>query len=356
MPAAQYRHHACRITDDLIYKGYRTIFLENELVRVGVLLDKGADIFQFLHKPTDTDFLWRSPQGLIARDKFLTTRASASGSFLDSYHGGWQEILPGGGPMDYAGAEIGLHGEVTFLGWECDILEDTPERVSARLSVNCVRTPLRLERMLTLEHGKPALFIKETLHNLSPQTIDFMWGHHPAFGSPFLQEGVKLFVPAVKARAHTPKFAASGLLEPGVEFPWPLGRSASGDEIDLSAIKGPDGGFAELIYLSELREAWYALINPKSDVGFGLAWDKNVMPYLWFWLVYGRAPGYPWWDNAYVIALEPWTSIPNNLNLALESGTQATLKGGEAITFTCTATAFTRREKVKRVEISGEVE
>src|SRR5512139_1370193 len=150
MTAAHYRHHACRITDDLLYKGYRTIFLENELLRVGILLDKGADIFQFLHKPSDTDFLWRSMQGLIRRDRFTATRASSSGAFLDSYHGGWQEILPGGGPVDYAGAELGLHGEVTHLGWDYEILEDTPECVSVRLSVECIRAPLRLTRTMSL--------------------------------------------------------------------------------------------------------------------------------------------------------------------------------------------------------------
>lgn len=341
--------------DDLFYKGHRTIFLENELIRVGVLLDKGADIFQFLYKPTDTDFLWRSPQGLIRPDRFTSTRASSAGTFLDSYHGGWQEILPGGGPVDYAGAELGLHGEVTHLGWECDILEDRPERISIRLSVNCIRTPLHLERTMTLERGAPHLFIEETLENNSPQQIDFMWGHHPAFGAPFLQDGVRLFIPAGKGRAHDPKFTASSVLEPGMEFEWPIAPAINGSSVDFSTTKGPDGGFAELIYLSELREAWYALLNPKTGVGFGLAWDKKVMPYLWFWLVYGRAPGYPWWDNAYVIALEPWTSIPNNLNIALESGTQAILKGGEKITFSCTAVAFAGLREVNRVGIRGEV-
>jgi galactose mutarotase-like enzyme len=349
MPSAKYRHHACRIMDDLVYKGHRTIFLENELIRVGVLLDKGADIFQFQYKPTDTDFLWRSSQGLIRPDRFTTTRASSAGSFLDFYHGGC-------GPVDYAGAELGLHGEVTHLGWECDILEDCPERISIRLSVNCIRTPLHLERTMTLEQGAPHLLIEETLENLSPEQIDFMWGHHPAFGAPFLQDGVRLFIPAGKGKAHDPKFTASSVLEPGMEFDWPIAPAIDGSSVDLSTTKGPDGGFAELIYLSELREAWYALLNPKTGVGFGLAWDKKVMPYLWFWLVYGRAPGYPWWDNAYVIALEPWTSIPNNLNIALESGTQAILKGGEKITFSCTATAFAGLKEVKRIGINGEVE
>ena len=150
MPAAANRHYGCRITDDLIYKGLRTLFLENDLVRVGVLLDKGADIFQFLHKPTDTDFLWRSPNGIV-NPGTLPGAASYGGSFLDFYHGGWQEILPGGGPVDYRGAELGLHGEVTHLGWDCEHpRRPAKTRLRCGLSVNCLRTPFRLERTMRL--------------------------------------------------------------------------------------------------------------------------------------------------------------------------------------------------------------
>ncbi|MGL4647841.1 MAG: hypothetical protein ACRC1H_00430, partial [Caldilineaceae bacterium] len=112
---AAYRHFGCRILDDLSYKGLRTLFLENDLLRIGILLDKGADLFTFLHKPTDTDFLWRSPLGLRDPRRATPTSALSSGAFLDTYHGGWQECLPGGGPYAAQGAEIGLHGEVTHL-------------------------------------------------------------------------------------------------------------------------------------------------------------------------------------------------------------------------------------------------
>jgi galactose mutarotase-like enzyme len=354
MSNAQYRHYACRITDDSIYKGMRVLFIENDLLRVGVLLDKGADIFQFLHKPSDTDFLWRSPQGLKRPDRFEATRASAAGAFLDSYHGGWQEILPGGGPVDYRGAELGLHGEVTHLGWEYEILEDTPECVSVKLLVECIRTPFRLTRTMTLRLGTPILFVDEELTNMSPETQDFMWGHHPAFGAPFLKNGLRLFIPAGRAQVHTPKFSASGILEPGLEFDWPVTSLGQG-ELDLSCVPGTDAGFAELLYLKDLSAGWYAILDPDKRIGIGLSWPKEIFPYLWFWLVYGKAPGYPWRDRTYCIALEPWPSIPNDLNQAIQQGTQAQLRGGETLKVSITASVITGMDTVNNIDISGTV-
>jgi galactose mutarotase-like enzyme len=355
MTPAQYRHFGCRITDDLLYKGMRTIFLENDLLRVGILLDKGADIFQFLYKPADVDFLWRSPQGLVPPSHFTATRASASGAFLDSYHGGWQEILPGGGPVDYRGAELGLHGEVTNLGWEYTILEDRPDCTSVRLSVDCIRTPLRLERVMRLETGRPTLFIDETLTNTSPEELDLMWGHHPAFGAPFLREGVRLFVPAGEAQVHSPRFAESGLLEPGASFPWPLAPT-NGSAIDLSCVPGLQAGFAELLYLKNLSGGWYAVLDPQKKVGFGLSWPTEIFPYLWFWMVYGRAPGYPWWNRVYVIALEPWTSIPNSLDQALQTGAARHLKGGEQLNVSLTASAIAGLDRIHHINPNGSIE
>ena len=81
------------------------------------------------------------------------------------------------------------------------------------------------------------------------------------------------------------------------------------------------------------------------------------MPYLWFWLVYGRAPGYPWWDRAYVIALEPWTTIPNQLDRRIESGTQAHLKGGERTHLYLHCDLPSQGgDQVNHIDIHGEIE
>ena len=102
------RNYGCRISDSWTYRGLRTAVLENELLRVVVLIDKGADVYEFLHKPTDTDFVWRSPWGVRDPSKFVPTTGSHAELWLDQYEGGWQTVLPGGGfPSEYGDAAPG---------------------------------------------------------------------------------------------------------------------------------------------------------------------------------------------------------------------------------------------------------
>ncbi len=344
MSRAAYRHHGCRITDEITYKGFRTIFLENDLLRVGILLDKGADIYSLIYKPTDTDFLWVSPLGLVDPRQAHPTNSLSSGLFLDTYHGGWQEIFPGGGPANYRGAELGLHGEVAQLGWDYEIVVDSPAEIAVRFSVDCIRTPFQLERTLRLELGNPTLLIDETVTNKSPDEQFFMWGHHPALGEPFLQKGTRIVLPPCNGEVHSPSFAESSKFSPGSDFVWPLIRDINGKELDLSTCPGIEGGFADLIYLKDFQDGWYKVIHPDQPLGIEIRWDKSVFPYLWFWMVFGNAPGYPWWDRVHVIALEPWSSMPNNLDKAIERNTQSVLKGGGSRTVSLTARVISGNE------------
>lgn len=354
MAKAENRHFGCRITDDLVYKGLRTVFIENSAIKVGILLDKGADLFQFIDKKTDTDFLWRSPSGIIDPGKYRETIANSSGSFLDFYHGGWQEVFPGGGPVNYRGADIGLHGEVTHLGWDMDILIDRVDEIAILLSVTCLRTPFKLERTLRLKGDEAVLFIEEKLTNLSSEAQDCMWGHHPAFGAPFIHEGVRIQVPAETSQAHDPKFATSSILAPGESFQWP-NANVAGRKMDLSTVPSQSDGFCELIYLKDLKAGWYAVVDEQKEVGFGLSWPLDVFPNIWFWLVYGKAPGYPWWNRVTCIALEPWTSIPNNLNEAIKQGNQLVVKGGESISASMTAVVIHGNRTINHISLDGTI-
>ena len=115
------RNHGCRINVDLVYKGLRLLLMENELLRLSILVDKGTDIIELLYKPKDIDFMWISP---IDFKKGELDRKN----FLEGYLGGWQEIIPNGGDgCTYKGASFNYHNETSFLSWDYEVLEDKPE-------------------------------------------------------------------------------------------------------------------------------------------------------------------------------------------------------------------------------------
>jgi len=112
-----FRNFGCRLMPFELL-GYRALALENELLRVVVLIDKGASIYELLHKPSDTDFLWRWERGLRPRG-YVESIPHPRGSFQDHFAGGWDEMFPTFGPaVPVGGLPIGYHGEVAVVPWE----------------------------------------------------------------------------------------------------------------------------------------------------------------------------------------------------------------------------------------------
>ena len=233
------RNFGCRVNDELTYRGLRMLVLENELIRVSILLDKGADIYEFVHKPSDTDFMWRSPKGVRPHANNFDMRAPSAGPFSDYYEGGWQECMPNGGRVcEYKGTEMGLHGEVWGLPWKHQIVEDEPECVSVKLWCRTPRSPYLLERTMTVRSGAGVLEIDEALTNEGGIELDLMWGHHPAFGPPFLDESCVLDCAAKRVVVDANVTDTSRLVA-GDEFPWPMGTARDGGEWDVSRVTPP---------------------------------------------------------------------------------------------------------------------
>jgi hypothetical protein len=82
------RNYGCRYKE-IIINGYRSLILENQKIRVSLYLDKGSEIYEFLYKPMDIEFMWNSPIEINATDNNPVTKELNGGSFLDSYEGGW---------------------------------------------------------------------------------------------------------------------------------------------------------------------------------------------------------------------------------------------------------------------------
>jgi len=346
------RNYGCRIIESTL-AGYRAVTLENEKLRVTVLADKGSDIYEFLYKPRDIDFMWRSRLGLRPRDRFLPTSSRAQGFHMDYYEGGWQELFPNCGNLSvHQGAEIGQHGEVLLLPWNYTITSNEVDQVEVRFEVRTVRTPFQLIKTMSLRGSEPVLRIGETVINESGQTIDFTWGHHPAFGWPFIDETCKVDLPSCRIRTFEQFTPATSRLKAEQNSEWPFAISKDGSSIDISRIPGPNAAAHDMVFLEDLADGWYAVTNTSKQVGFCMRYPAHLFKQLWYWQVYRGGKDYPWWSSTYNIALEPCASLPI-LADAVKRGEALSLEAGESMEVELLAAAYEGLSSVDEVSDDG---
>ncbi len=335
------RNAGCRVSDEWTYRGLRTLVMENDLLRVVVLLDQGSDILSFEYKPLGLDLLWKNPNGgVLPAGLHIASRALTEGSFADFYQGGWQECFPNGGRVcEYRGTEFGLHGEVYGLPWTCEILEDTARAVAVKLSVRTRRTPFLLEKTLRMEYDSSALTIEESLHNESRCALDYMWGHHPAFGEPFLS-GACVITTGARVANLDEGGSAESRFAPPLRATLPMVVDRGGRPVDLLSVPGREETVSDMFYLTELEEGFYALTNTDYGVGFAMEFDPALFRCIWLWIACNAPTGAPFYGRSYTVALEPFTSWPAILTNAIAHGTAARIGPEETVTTRLRAGAF----------------
>lgn len=334
------RNYGCRLRRYL-YNGVEMLSLENRRLKAVVALGKGADIVELVYKPMDVDFMWHSFNPLGGAQGKPTVAASG-GTFMDSYAGGWQDLFPTyGARATYNGAEIGVHGEACIYPWECRVVRDEVDCVEVCLSLRTRRSPFRLEKTLRLCGEEPALQISQEIVNEGGSAQSFMWGQHPAFGAPFLDESVRLRVPG-EPEVLVPESMIAHRCPFAVETrgKWPLLPGKDGKMIDMSRAYPPESRMYMEYLIDGLSEGRYELVNENLGLGLRMTWDIEVFPHLWVWALYRGIDVHPWYGRSYVLALEPWSSFPANFEQASRRGDLLRLEPGERLVSAVRAEAF----------------
>jgi galactose mutarotase-like enzyme len=306
--------------------GHRALYLENDALKITVLPDKGADVYELVHKPSGVDFLMKTPQGLRPPGE------EPPSDFLDNYEGGWQELFPNtGDPCEYGGVSLRFHGEVALLSWSHVVERDDGEETSVLLSVRCLKTRLLLERRMRLRGYEPVLEIEEEVTNGSDFPAEFVWGHHVVLGGDFLEDGCRVDVPArtliTPEELYEP---ATARLAPGQTERWPLARGRGAEErVDLRHVPGPGTRSHDDAFLTDLDEGRLSVTNPRKDLEFVLEWDAAVFRYVVLWAPYGGAD-LPPLTGIYGLGIEPWVSR-HNLEGASRCGESVRLDPGQSL-------------------------
>lgn len=332
-------------------RGWRGLALRTAEVEVVLLPEKGCDIYSLTDRESGVDVLFKTPWGLPPRGPAALPPGSES-AWLERYPGGWQVLCPNGGAeTDAPGTRWGFHGEACLVPWE--LVDSGPG--FAELTVRLHHAPLRLRRRVSLE-GR-LLTVDESVTNTSPDELELMWSHHPAFGAPLVGPDAVITTGASTVVADDK--APGTLLAPGSRHTWPVASTADGGEVDLSMI--PDPPTAQLAYLTDFAQdaGWFAISNPRLGLGVGMRWPTEVFGHAWLWQELNATPGYPWWREAYVCAVEPATTFPGQGVATARSAGASLLRlaGGETRDVVLEAVLFrTTGAGVRGIGPRGQVE
>lgn len=349
------RNFGCRILE-FKHRGLNCLSMENELIKIVITADRGADILELTYKPRDLDFMWKAPGGIRPAGKHIPTSANSFGNYVDYLQGGWQEILPGGGPFVYKGAEIGLHGEVCLIPWHYKVEVDTVDCISVEFWCRTIRFPFTLVKKISLKQGSAILEIKEKLTNESEEELEFLWAQHPTYGKPFLDGECKIDIQAEIFSTSDFYNSPTALFKPEHNGSWPIDRTIDNEIIDLSIIPPVSKPVSDLYYIAGVKEGWYAITNIEQELGIGLVWDLKTYPYLTYWQVCNGSAGYPWYNRTYNIGLELWNCYTDKFGTAKANGTLKTIGGYETIETIVKAVIYCDRKNVNSISPDGEVE
>jgi hypothetical protein len=285
------------IDDHWTYHGLQVVRLQNQHLALDVLPQRGANIFRVLDKHRDIDVLWKSP-------RVAPHLAAVHADFDDHWAGGWDDAFPGGrASRNRYGDLLPYMGEIWTAPATYQIHRDD-DAVAVTTTVRTPITPAELTRTITLRADEQRFTLGYTLRNIGTMPFDYNWGIHPSLA---IRPGMHFDIPATRGLVDE---AGGELLgRPGDDYDWPVLR---GD--DLRRADDIDTGAFALHYLTGLTAGWVAATDVADRRGFGLCFDHDLFPVVWFCLVYGGWRGYQ------QALIEPWTGYPSPLQDAVAAG------------------------------------
>lgn len=282
------------------------ICLESDALRVDLDPGRGADVLSLIDVRRGIDLLFRTPW----RPRADAVRAGQAPSttdhradWLEQYRGGWQTLCPVAGDARHVyGAPVGFHGEVSRVPWSVEASDGG----SARLRVELFSVPVVIEREILLEGAR--ITVSDVLTNVGHAPLEVDYAHHPAFGGAFLDGPCTIETGATRFVGDP---AGGSAVPPGVSVAWPNGIDIHGAHLDLADVPGPEARRDLFGYLAEFTTGFAALVNPRLGLGVRLEWDAHVLPYAWLWQELNHSAGFPWYERARVVAIEP-ASVPTS--------------------------------------------
>jgi len=327
----------CRASLDFQLFGLGALILENEAIRTTILLDRGANIYEYVLKPRNHDFLFHHPR-VEPKPPVLGTAAG-----IDNWwFGGIDEILPTAFPSTYRGEEYPVEGELWAQKYSCEILNESSDEVEAFLSTQTTISPFKIQKWVKLVGGEPRLRIRTRITNTGYRDFHFLWGYHSTFA---ITPDHQIDMPAGKMIIED--LVPESRFQPGTVYNWPIAIDKSGSKVDVRKTLEPSAYIDEYHYATELKKGWYAVTDSKKKMGIGMLFPKETLTTIHLWLNYGFFRG------CYAAGLYAMTGYPAALHKAIEQRRCSHLDAGESLECEVSYLAYAGLAQVSDIDANG---
>jgi hypothetical protein len=297
------------VSTETIINGVPAVTIENDALRLSVLPEVGAKIYELVWKSAGRELLWHNPR--VPPQPYPVEAAMS-----DFWCGGWDDIFPTCDACEYGGLRYPALGELHQVRFSVDNAGIEWNNPVVRLSALTPISPIRVEKTITLKES--VAHVHTEITNLATVPVDFIWGTHPAFRP---SSGMILRIPAKTGIVSMSSGGQFGV--PGTRYAWPNLPTAAGGVTDMSRIYGIDAkGFCGH-YATDLEDGWYALENSETGEGIIVGFPVELCPHIWMWLSYGG------WRGHWVVIIEPYTSYPVSLADAVRGNTHRRIETNE---------------------------
>jgi hypothetical protein len=300
-----------RVNADWSYRGLRVVTVENRFLRLAILPEAGAKIYQIIYKPLDVELLW-------SNSRTGPSRLPTNSRYDDVWSGGWDELFPNDEVARIEGESYPDHGELWTGEWAVEPFRNADD-VGVKMRYLTPISSIEVEKTIWLGRNRSRIDFHHRFINQGRASFPFLWKLHPAMA---VSPQHRIDFPAMKVRLE-PSFP--GTLEGAPEVnDWPVVRTAKGD-IDLRRVVGEDSRQLYFFYGTQMQEGWCALTNSATRLACGLQFDPKVFPCCWLFATYGG------WRNHNVAVLEPSTGYPLDFEAMKTAGRHRSLQPGETL-------------------------
>jgi hypothetical protein len=299
------------VNTDWSYRGLRTVVLENQFLRVIILPEAGAKIWQITYKPLDVNLLWNNP-------RIAPARLPGNSRYDDVWSGGWDELFPNDEVAVIEGESYPDHGELWTGDWSAEPFSHGDD-AGVRLRYVTPISAIEVEKTIRVGRAHSRIEFHHRFTNRGRRVFPFLWKLHPAM--------------AVSSQHRVDFPPMNVVLEPafpgtlaGASQPaeWPMIKTPTGD-VDLRRIPPEDARQLYFFYGTQMKGSWCALTNSATGLSCGLQFDPEVLDCCWLFATYGG------WRSYNVVVLEPCTGYPLNFEAMKAACRHRSLAPGESL-------------------------